>query len=185
MVVSFQNHQMNSRKFVKNEGCDITFAISMRKFNKNSRPKSIPVISVFLCFRKIFPYFSFKYTFMNRTALNRRRKNLANNPKNIFKYSKNNINLSYSNIVASNILRTFTFINSKSNNFCSENRINSVCFLEIRHHWYEHADLNARSLNSELLSNHKFSDVDLIYPDIDLEVCVYTEYCPFHFSYIR
>nr|AAD45535.1 zinc finger protein STAT-B [Caenorhabditis elegans] len=139
---------------------------------KRRVPKSIPVISVFLCFRKIFPYFSFKYTFMNRTALNRRRKNLANNPKNIFKYSKNNINLSYSNIVASNILRTFTFINSKSNNFCSENRINSVCFLEIRHHWYEHADLNARSLNSELLSNHKFSDVDLIYPDIDLEVAL-------------
>ncbi|ULT90942.1 hypothetical protein L5515_008752 [Caenorhabditis briggsae] len=43
---------------------------------------------------------------------------------------------------------------------------------EIRHHWYEHADLNARSLNSELLSNHKFSDVDLIYPDIDLEVAL-------------
>ncbi|CAD6193645.1 unnamed protein product [Caenorhabditis auriculariae] len=43
---------------------------------------------------------------------------------------------------------------------------------EIRHHWYEHADLNARSLTSELLSNHKFADVDLIYPDIDLEVAL-------------
>ena len=49
-------------------------------------------------------------------------------------------------------------------------------FSEIRHHWYEHADLNARSLQSELLTNHKFADVDLIYPDIDLEVLttVYT-----------
>uniref|UniRef100_A0A8R1DPM3 SH2 domain-containing protein n=1 Tax=Caenorhabditis japonica TaxID=281687 RepID=A0A8R1DPM3_CAEJA len=43
---------------------------------------------------------------------------------------------------------------------------------EIRHHWYEHADLNSRSLTSELLTNHKFADVDLIYPDIDLEVAL-------------
>ncbi|CAI5451405.1 unnamed protein product [Caenorhabditis angaria] len=43
---------------------------------------------------------------------------------------------------------------------------------EIRHHWYEHSDLNARSLSSELLTNHKFADVDLIYPDIDLEVAL-------------
>ncbi|CAB3397720.1 unnamed protein product [Caenorhabditis bovis] len=43
---------------------------------------------------------------------------------------------------------------------------------EIRHHWYEHSDLNARSLTTELLTNHKFADIDLIYPDIDLEVAL-------------
>ncbi|CAI4222596.1 unnamed protein product [Auanema sp. JU1783] len=42
----------------------------------------------------------------------------------------------------------------------------------IRHHWYEHSDLNARSLSKELLDNQKFTHVDLIYPDIDLEVAL-------------
>ncbi|KAF8385648.1 sta-2 [Pristionchus pacificus] len=39
----------------------------------------------------------------------------------------------------------------------------------VRHHWYEHSDLNARQLTNELLANHKFAHVELIYPDIDLE----------------
>lgn len=43
---------------------------------------------------------------------------------------------------------------------------------EIRHHWYEHGDLNARALKHEIISNSKFSDVDLIYPDINLEVAL-------------
>ncbi|PAV68247.1 hypothetical protein WR25_11010 [Diploscapter pachys] len=43
---------------------------------------------------------------------------------------------------------------------------------EIRHHWYEHTDLNARSLSSELLANQRFAQIDLIYPDIDLEVAL-------------
>ncbi|GMS77908.1 hypothetical protein PENTCL1PPCAC_83 [Pristionchus entomophagus] len=42
----------------------------------------------------------------------------------------------------------------------------------VRHHWYEHSDLNARQLTNELLANHKFAHVELIYPDIDLEVAL-------------
>ncbi|KAK5977299.1 SH2 domain-containing protein, partial [Trichostrongylus colubriformis] len=41
---------------------------------------------------------------------------------------------------------------------------------DIRHHWYEHSDLNARVLSKELLVNQRFSQIDLIYPDIDMEV---------------
>lgn len=41
---------------------------------------------------------------------------------------------------------------------------------DIRHHWYEHTDLNARVLSKELLVNQRFAQVDLIYPDIDMEV---------------
>ncbi|CAJ0582530.1 unnamed protein product, partial [Mesorhabditis spiculigera] len=43
---------------------------------------------------------------------------------------------------------------------------------EMRHHWYEHSDLNARPLAKELLTNPKFSDIELIFPDIDLEVAL-------------
>ncbi|VDM56261.1 unnamed protein product [Angiostrongylus costaricensis] len=43
---------------------------------------------------------------------------------------------------------------------------------EIRHHWYEHCDLNARVLSKELLVNQRFAQVDLIYPDIDMEVAL-------------
>ncbi|EYB90572.1 hypothetical protein Y032_0218g2425 [Ancylostoma ceylanicum] len=43
-------------------------------------------------------------------------------------------------------------------------------FPDIRHHWYEHSDLNARVLSKELLVNQRFAQVDLIYPDIDMEV---------------
>ncbi|GMT08865.1 hypothetical protein PFISCL1PPCAC_162 [Pristionchus fissidentatus] len=43
---------------------------------------------------------------------------------------------------------------------------------EVRHHWYDHTDLNARQLTNELLANHKFAQVELIYPDIDLEVAL-------------
>ncbi|KHN82381.1 Signal transducer and activator of transcription b [Toxocara canis] len=42
----------------------------------------------------------------------------------------------------------------------------------LQHHWYDHTDLNARSLQKELLSNHKFSDIELIYPDINLEAAL-------------
>ncbi|PIO74083.1 hypothetical protein TELCIR_03909, partial [Teladorsagia circumcincta] len=40
---------------------------------------------------------------------------------------------------------------------------------EIRHHWYEHSDLNARVPSKELLANQRFAQIDLIYPDIDME----------------
>ncbi|RCN37944.1 hypothetical protein ANCCAN_16130 [Ancylostoma caninum] len=43
---------------------------------------------------------------------------------------------------------------------------------DIRHHWYEHSDLNARVLSKELLVNQRFAQVDLIYPDIDMEVAL-------------
>uniref|UniRef100_A0A915PQB3 SH2 domain-containing protein n=1 Tax=Setaria digitata TaxID=48799 RepID=A0A915PQB3_9BILA len=39
----------------------------------------------------------------------------------------------------------------------------------LQHHWYDYADLNARSLSKELLTNHKFYEIELIYPDINLE----------------
>ncbi|KJH41532.1 hypothetical protein DICVIV_12491 [Dictyocaulus viviparus] len=43
---------------------------------------------------------------------------------------------------------------------------------DIRHHWYEHSDLNARVLSKELLVNQRFAQIDLIYPDIDIEVAL-------------
>ncbi|WKX99870.1 hypothetical protein Q1695_014613 [Nippostrongylus brasiliensis] len=43
---------------------------------------------------------------------------------------------------------------------------------DIRHHWYEHSDLNARVLSKELLVNQRFAQIDLIYPDIDMEVAL-------------
>lgn len=42
----------------------------------------------------------------------------------------------------------------------------------LQHHWYDHTDLTARSLQKELLSNQKFADVELIYPDINLEAAL-------------
>ncbi|MFH4977335.1 hypothetical protein AB6A40_004044 [Gnathostoma spinigerum] len=42
----------------------------------------------------------------------------------------------------------------------------------LQHHWYDHTDLNSRSLSKELISNHKFSEVELIYPDINLEAAL-------------
>ncbi|KAK0410120.1 hypothetical protein QR680_004958 [Steinernema hermaphroditum] len=42
----------------------------------------------------------------------------------------------------------------------------------IRHHWYDHADLNGRGLAKELLANPKFSDVECIYPNINMEVAL-------------
>lgn len=42
----------------------------------------------------------------------------------------------------------------------------------LQHHWYDHTDLTARSLQKELVSNHKFSDIELIYPDINLEAAL-------------
>lgn len=42
----------------------------------------------------------------------------------------------------------------------------------LQHHWYNHTDLNARSLPKELLTNHKFSEIELIYPDINLEAAL-------------
>uniref|UniRef100_A0A0N5AEK2 SH2 domain-containing protein n=1 Tax=Syphacia muris TaxID=451379 RepID=A0A0N5AEK2_9BILA len=42
----------------------------------------------------------------------------------------------------------------------------------LQHHWYDYTDLNARSLQNELLTNHTFSDVEFIYPSINLEVAL-------------
>ncbi|VDN60133.1 unnamed protein product [Dracunculus medinensis] len=42
----------------------------------------------------------------------------------------------------------------------------------IQHHWYNHADLSARPLQKELLTNHKFSEVDYIYPNINLKTAL-------------
>uniref|UniRef100_A0A8R1XZG2 SH2 domain-containing protein n=1 Tax=Onchocerca volvulus TaxID=6282 RepID=A0A8R1XZG2_ONCVO len=42
----------------------------------------------------------------------------------------------------------------------------------LQHHWYDYIDLNVRSLSKELLTNHKFSEIDHIYPDINLEAAL-------------
>uniref|UniRef100_A0A914X9P4 SH2 domain-containing protein n=1 Tax=Plectus sambesii TaxID=2011161 RepID=A0A914X9P4_9BILA len=42
----------------------------------------------------------------------------------------------------------------------------------IKHHWYEYQDLTARDIKKELLANPKFQGVDVIYPDIPLEVAL-------------
>jgi hypothetical protein len=45
-------------------------------------------------------------------------------------------------------------------------------FAVIKHHWYDYSDLTGRNLAKELLSNQKFAGVEVIYPDINLEVAL-------------
>lgn len=42
----------------------------------------------------------------------------------------------------------------------------------LQHHWYDYTDLNARSLQKELLFNHIFAEVEFIYPNINLEAAL-------------
>jgi hypothetical protein len=67
----------------------------------------------------------------------------------------------------------FSFItHSLCKNVLCDERRTYFTISGIKHHWYEYQDLTARDIKKELLTNPKFQGIDLIYPDIPLEVAL-------------